>query len=86
MLTTNFDTDVECEPIAICPNCGSLECDDNRIDDRLYIEAAREAPRLRFEGNTADAIEVLTALHAINIVNFLRLRWRCFNCGASFDG
>lgn len=86
MLTTNFHTDVQCEPIAICPNCGSLECDDNRLDDRLYIEAAREAPRLRFDGNTDDAIEVLSALYAIQIVNFLMLRWRCLDCGVTYDG
>ena len=85
MLNTNFHNDVECEPIAVCPNCGSLECEDNRIDDRLYIEAAREAPRLRFEGYTDDAIEVLSALYAIQIVNFLRLRFFCVTCGASFD-
>ncbi len=85
MLTSNFLTDAEYEPIAVCPNCGSLECEDNRIDDRLYIEAAREAPRLRFEGNTDDAVEVLSALYAIQIVNFLRLRWRCLDCQASFD-
>lgn len=86
MLTTNFHTDVECEPIAPCPNCGSLECEDNRIDDRLYVEAAREAEQLRFEGNTQDAIEVLSALYAIYIVNFLRLRWHCLDCGVTFDG
>lgn len=86
MLTTDFHTDHDHQPVAVCPNCGSLECEDNRIDDRLYIEAAREAPRLRFEGNTADAIEVLSALYAINIVNFLRLRWCCLDCGVRFDG
>jgi hypothetical protein len=85
MKITAILNNAECEPIAVCPNCGSLECEDNRIDDRLYIEAAREAPRLRFEGNTEDAIEVLCALHAINIVNFLRLRFFCVNCRALFD-
>jgi ribosomal protein S27AE len=85
MLTTDFHIDHDHQPVAICPNCGSLECEDNRIDDRLYIEAAREAPRLRYEGNTDDAIEVLSALYAINIVNFLRLRFFCVNCGSSFD-
>ena len=85
MLTTNFHTDVECEPIAICPNCGSLECEDNRIDDRLYIEAAREAEQLRYHGKIDEAIEVLSALYAIQITNFLRLRWRCVGCGSLFD-
>ena len=87
MLTTIFHTDAEYEPIAVCPNCGSLECEDNRIDDRLYIEAAREAEQLRYDGKIDDAVEVLTALYAINIVNFLRLRWRCLDCGGvTFDG
>ena len=87
MLTTHFHKDVECEPVAICPNCGSLECEDNRIDDRLYIEAACEAEQLRYDGKADEAIEVLSALYAIQIVNFLRLRWRCLDCcGVTFDG
>ena len=86
MKITAILNNAECEPIAVCPNCGSLECEDNRIDDRLYIEAAREAPRLRFEGNTDDAIEVLSALYAINIANFLRLNLRCLDCGVTYDG
>lgn len=85
MLTTDFHTDHDHSPVAICPNCGSLECEDNRIDDRLYIEAAREAEQLRYDGKTDEAIEVLSALYAINIVNFLRLRWCCLDCGSSFD-
>ncbi len=86
MLTTDFHIDHDHTPAPICPNCGSLECEDNRIDDRLYIEAAREAERLRFEGNIDDAVEVLSALYAIQIVNFLRLRLFFLDCGSSYDG
>lgn len=85
MLTTDFHTDHEHQPVAVCPNCGSPECEDNRIDDRLYIEAAREAEQLRYDGNIDEAVEVLSALYAINIVNFLRLRWYCVGCGCTFD-
>lgn len=85
MLTTDFHIDHDHQPVAICPNCGSLESEDNRIDDRLYIEAAREAEQLRYDGKIDEAIEVLSALYEINIVNFLRLRWCCLDCGASFD-
>ena|ERR1700741_838576 len=69
----------------LCPHCGGTDYEDNRIDDALYREAAKEAPRLRHEGLIGDAIEVLTALYAIRIANFLRPRWRCA-CGVSFDG
>lgn len=72
--------------ITTCPNCGGADYEDNRIDDRLYAEAAKEAPRLRFEGNTTDAVEVLTALYAIHIANFVRPEWRCLSCGVTFDG
>lgn len=69
-----------------CPGCGASEYDDNRIDERLYIEAAREAPRLRHEGRNGEAIDLLSALYAIRIVNFIRPRWLCRACGAQFDG
>lgn len=86
MLTTDFHIDHGHQPVAICPNCGSLEYEDNRINDRLYIEAAREAEQFRYDGKIDDAVEVLSALYAINIVNFLRLRWHCLDCGVTFDG
>ena len=73
------------DAIMICPHCGGTDCEDNRIDEALYREAAKEAPRLRHEGRIGDAIDVLTALYAIRIANFLRPRWRCV-CGVSFDG
>jgi hypothetical protein len=57
MLTTDFHIDHDYQPVAICPNCGSLECEDNRIDDRLYIEAAREAEQLRYDGKIDEAVE-----------------------------
>ncbi len=85
MLTTDFHIDHDHQPVAICPNCSSLECEDNRIDDRLYIEAAREAEQFRYDGNIDDAVEVLSALAAINIINFLRLKFFCCSCGAQFD-
>jgi|GEM_PF-2580648 len=69
-----------------CPGCGGTEFEDNRLDERLLIEAAREAELMRFEGRIDDAAEVLTALYARRIVNFLRPRWRCTACGVTFDG
>ncbi len=73
------------DAITFCPHCGGTDYEDNRIDDAPYREAAKEAPRLRHEGRTGEAIEVLTELYAIRIANFLRPRWRCI-CGVSFDG
>ena len=86
MKMTAIQNTAEYEPAPICPNCGSPECEDNRINERLYALAAKEAPRLRFEGNTDEAIELLTALSAIRIANFIRHPWRCFGCGVTFDG
>lgn len=71
--------------VAICPNCGSDHFESNHLDEALYKAAALEAPRLRFEGNTEDAIEVLTALYAIRIINFVRPQYRCLACGSAFD-
>ncbi len=70
----------------LCPCCGGTNYDDNRISERLYIEAAKEAPRLRFEGRGDEAVELLTALYATRIANFVRHQWRCNDCGVSFDG
>lgn len=73
------------ESIPICPCCGGSDYDDNRISERLYIEAAQEAPRLRFEGRSEEAVDVLTALWSIRIANFVRHEWRCNDCGVTFD-
>jgi ribosomal protein S27AE len=85
MKITAIPTASPYEALPFCPNCGSYQCDDNRIDDRLYVEAAREAEQFRYDGNIDDAVEVLSALYAIQIINFLRLRWYCLKCGISFD-
>lgn len=69
----------------ICPGCGASDYEDNRVDERIYMEAARDAHRLRHEGRNADAIDVLSALYAIRIVNFVRPHWLCLSCGAQFD-
>lgn len=83
---SNLTTDGYSEAITTCPNCGGSDYEDNRISERLYALAAQEAPRLRFEGNTDEAIELLTALSAIRIANFIRHPWRCYGCGVTFDG
>ena len=81
----NFSSNTQTQHVTQCPQCGSHHYEDNRADERLYIEAAREAPRLRFEGRHDEALDILTALYAIRIANFLRPRWRC-ECGVRFDG
>lgn len=69
----------------VCPHCGASEYEDNRVSERLYAEAAKEAPRLRHEGRSEEAIEVLTALYALRIANFIRHEWLCLACGVTFD-
>lgn len=86
MLSTDFSTAMPApNHIIACPNCGGEDYEDNRVDEALYREAAREAPRLRFEGKTDDALEVLTALYAIRIANFLAPQFCCCACAATFD-
>ena len=70
--------------LAICPLCRGTAHEDNRLDESLYVEAAKEAPRLRHEGRIAEAVELLTALAAIRIVNWARPQRRC-PCGVTFD-
>ncbi len=72
------------DAIATCPLCGDGDHEDNRLDESLYIAAAREAPRLRHEGKIDEAVERLTALAAIRIVNWARPSHRC-PCGVTFD-
>lgn len=69
-----------------CPNCGGCDYEDNSLSEGLYVEAAKEAPRLRHEGRTDEAIDVLSALCTIRIVNFLRPQFLCLSCGVAFDG
>jgi len=85
MCTHDFTDTGRDDALVICPQCGGSDYKDNRIDEALYREAAKEAPRLRFEGKIDEAVVALTALYAIRIVNFVRPQWRCV-CGASFDG
>lgn len=68
-----------------CPHCGGENFESNRADERLLIEAAKEAPRLRFEGKADEAIDVLTALYALRIANFIKPEWLCLDCESSFD-
>lgn len=82
---SNFTTKGQNEASTFCPCCGGSDYEDNRVSERLYAEAAKEAPRLRFEGRSDEAIELLTALHAIRIANFIRHQWLCLDCGSSFD-
>ena len=86
MEMTNLVTNGQREAVTICPCCGGSDYEDNRISERLYALAAQEAPRLRFEGNTDEAVELLSALYAIRIANFIRPEWRCNACGVTFDG
>ncbi len=85
MEMSNFTTKGQNETITFCPCCGGSDYEDNRISERLYAEAAQEAPRLRFEGKADEAIEVLTALYALRIANFIKPAWLCLDCGSSFD-
>jgi rubrerythrin len=69
-----------------CPHCGSDHYDDNRLDETRCREgAATELSLLRFEGKIDEAEKLLTALSKVHIRNFLRNRWRCLECGVTFD-
>lgn len=83
MLNLKFET--QCDASTFCPCCGGTNFEDNRLSERLYAEAAKEAPRLRYEGRTDEVLELLTALWSIRIANFVRHQWRCNDCGGTFD-
>ena len=83
---SNFNLATRAREYVCCPNCGGCEHDDIRIDETLYVEAAKEAERLKFEGKIDDAIDVLTALFAIRIANFVQPQLECRACGVRFDG
>ena len=69
----------------ICPGCGASDYEDNHIDDRIYVEAARDAYHLRHEGRDKEGIDLLSARFGILIVNFFRRHWLCLSCGVQFD-
>ncbi len=73
------------DPDTFCPHCGGENFESNRADERLLIEAAKEAPRLRFDGKADEAIDVLTALYALRIANFIKPEFLCLDCGVTFD-
>lgn len=70
---------------SVCPNCQSSERDDCRTDESIYAEAARDVAELRHDGRIGEALEILTALYAVRIANFLKVRWLCLTCGARYD-
>ena len=88
MFPTNISTSqnaADIDHVITCPNCYGDNYEDNRVDEALFREAAREAPRLRHEGRDREAANVLIALYAIRIGNFLRPELRCLSCGVKFD-
>ena len=70
-----------------CPNCGcdAANAESNLIDEAPFRQAARSAKMLRALGHTGAVIDVLSRLAAVRIQNFLRPRWRCQECGVSYD-
>ena len=85
-MTTHVCNNLEHPAVSrFCSNCLGSDYEDNRMDEALYVAAAQEAPRLRYEGAIDDAVEVLSALYAIRIVNFVRPKFRSCSCGAQFD-
>lgn len=69
----------------LCPNCGSDSHKSNLIPEASFREAARSAKMLRKLGHLGAAADVLTRLAAVRIQNFLRCRFECRDCGATYD-
>lgn len=85
MYMEDFQRTEQASTLILCPHCGASEYEDNRIDEQIYVEAAHDAHCLRHEGRIAEAIDVLSALYAIRISNFVKPRWLCLVCGVRFD-
>ena len=69
----------------VCPNCGGNDAiESNLLDETEYRKAARSAPMLRHLGAVHLATDLLTSLASVQIINFVRMKWRC-SCGATFD-
>lgn len=71
----------------MCPNpaCRSTSFESNLIDETPFTHAANGAHALRQVGHPLVAAGVLTALGGVRIANFLRKKWKCLSCGATFD-
>ncbi len=69
----------------MCPNCNSWAVESNLIDETPYRQMARSAKTLRVAGHTAVAADLLTSLASVKIINFIRARFKCASCGATFD-
>ncbi|MFZ5746913.1 MAG: hypothetical protein ACOY45_04560 [Pseudomonadota bacterium] len=69
----------------ICPGCGSSYYQSNLIDETPYVVAAQDAPQLKHFGQLDAAACLLGALGTVRLVNFLRPKWRCLECGGKFD-
>lgn len=74
------------ETFILCPCCGSDAYQSNLLDETPYREAARSASLLRRLGASQLAADLLVRLASVRIANFLRLRWRCLECGVTFHG
>jgi hypothetical protein len=55
------------------------------IDEAPFRAAARSAPMLRQLGHPGAAADVLTRLASVRIINFLRMKLSCLDCGVTYD-
>lgn len=69
----------------MCPNCGSTNAASNLIDEAPFKKAAGSAGMLRQFGHMGAAADVLTRLASVRIINFLRMKWSCQDCGVTYD-
>lgn len=83
-MTDCYPTRVQRAPV-ICPACGASDYNDDHIALPAHRAVFREADGLVQEGRTGEAIDLLSALYARHIANFVRPRWRC-RCGVKFSG
>lgn len=69
----------------MCPNCGSLNSKSNLINETPFRKAAGSAAMLRQFGHSGAAADVLIRLASVRIINFLRLKRCCQDCGVTYD-
>ena len=70
----------------ICPACHTSDYADTHLDADMHRCVVHEAGYLVHDGRRDEAIELLIALYARHIANFVQPRWHCLACGVRFDG
>jgi hypothetical protein len=67
-----------------CPNCGSYNCDSNKIEIVPFENIARTVYGAHKAGQPAMAVGSLMLWGGLHVINRMRKQYSCCVCGQKF--